>query len=66
VRGEPTADTARLQVGIELVGEFLIFGAVANEATVEIKCRDRKGFHMDDEVFWYAATLKEGFGYLAF
>src|SRR5262249_40234687 len=37
VRGEPATDATRLKVGVKVIGEGLVFGAVANEAGVEVK-----------------------------
>ena len=62
VRGEPAADAFVLEVGVETVGEILVFGGVADEAGVELDGLIEEGWEVGDEVFWEAAAAEEGQG----
>jgi len=60
VRGEPAADAFILEVGVEAVGEGLVFGGVADEAGVELDGLVEEGWEVGDEGFGKAAAAEDG------
>jgi hypothetical protein len=59
VRSEPAADTTGLQVGVDTVGELLVFGRIADEARVELQGRAGQRLHKGNEVVGNACTAQE-------
>jgi hypothetical protein len=66
VRGKPAAHAFALQVGVEAVGEVLVFGGVADEAGVELDGVGDERLSVGDEVVGNAAPTQEVFGDVAF
>ena len=49
-----------MEVGVEAVGEFLVFCGVGDEAGVELDGLIEKGREVGDEAFRQAAAANEG------
>jgi len=59
MRGEPAADAGVLEVGVEAVGEGLVFGGVGDEAGVELDGLIEERWEVFDEIFGEAAAAEE-------
>src|ERR1700685_1613871 len=62
VRGKPAAHAFVLKVGVEAVGEGLVFGGIADEAGVELDGIRNEGFSVGDEFIRDAASTQELLG----
>lgn len=59
VRGEPATDAFVLQIVVQAVGEFLVFGGIADEAGIELKGFSGEGGHVLNKVVGNAGSAQE-------
>jgi len=59
VRREPAADAFVLQIRVQAVGEFLIFGGIADEAGIELNGIRSQRLHVGNEVVRDTTTAQE-------